>query len=88
MVAWHKGHAINWVLQTLNDRTDRLVFYFGDDRTDEDAFASMPDGITVKVGQSTSSSLARYQLADPAAVEGFLTWMAETLSPELDIIEL
>ena len=49
-VAWHKGQAIHWVLQQLGDPMGRLVLYLGDDRTDEDAFACLPDGITVKVG--------------------------------------
>ncbi len=34
----------------LGDGANRLVFYLGDDRTDEDAFACLPDAITVKVG--------------------------------------
>lgn len=41
--------------------------FFGDDVTDEDAFAALgPDAITVKVGSGPSR--ARYRLADPAAV--------------------
>jgi trehalose 6-phosphate phosphatase len=79
-VAWHKGKAVNWVVEHLEDPRRRLVFYIGDDRTDEDAFASLPDGITVNVGRGAPSQ-ARYELTDPAAVELFLRWLLEKLSP-------
>ena len=43
----------------------------GDDRTDEDLFASLPpDGISVHVGSGRTS--ARYRLSDYAAVRAFL----------------
>jgi trehalose-phosphatase len=79
IVAWHKGEAINWVIQHLEDPSHRLVFYLGDDRTDEDAFACLPDGVTVKIGRGQTSTLARYQLANPDSVERFLTWLADKL---------
>jgi trehalose 6-phosphate phosphatase len=80
-VSWHKGRAVGWVLQHLDDPAHRLVFYLGDDRTDEDAFASLANGVTVNVGHVQSPTHARYQLADPAAVHGFLVWLAEKLCP-------
>lgn len=73
-VNWHKGSAVKWVLDRLHDRARRLVFYIGDDQTDEDAFASLPDGVTAKVGPG-SSAHARFALADPAAVQHFLEWL-------------
>lgn len=47
--------------------------YFGDDVTDEDAFARLtrPADVTVKVGPG--STAARYRLADEPAVAGCLT---------------
>ena len=78
-VSWHKGSAVNWVARALEDLRRRLVIYVGDDRTDEDAFASLPEGITVKVGDGPSSQ-AGFQLEDPAAVEQFLTWLVEKLA--------
>lgn len=43
------------------------IVYLGDDITDEDAFAAMGDAdVSVRVG--TGDSVARYRLADPAAV--------------------
>jgi trehalose 6-phosphate phosphatase len=78
-VYWHKGSAVNWVASRLEDPDHRLVFFIGDDRTDEDAFASLPEGVTIKVGHEGPTQ-ARYQLADPAAVELFLVWLLEKLS--------
>ncbi len=78
-VYWHKGRAVNWVASHLEDPDHRLVFFIGDDRTDEDAFASLPDGVTIKVGHEARTQ-AHYQLADPAAVELFLKWLLEKLS--------
>ena len=80
-VSWHKGSAVNWVASHLEDPDHRLVFFIGDDRTDEDAFASLPEGVTIKVGRAASTQ-ARYQLADPAAVELFLAWLLEKLSAQ------
>ena len=78
-VSWNKGTAVQWVIERLDESSHRLVFYFGDDRTDEDAFASLPDGVTVKVASEATRTLARYQLTDPDAVEHFLSWLAEKL---------
>ena len=43
------------MLDQLHDRASPLVFYIGDDQTDEDAFASLPDGVTAKVGPGSSA---------------------------------
>ncbi len=72
---WHKGAAALWINQRL-DHGNALSIYLGDDTTDEDAFRALPDGITVKVGDSTVTS-ARYHLADPCAVHEFLRWVAK-----------
>lgn len=59
-----KGKAIAHLRQALYAP---IVVFFGDDVTDEDVFAVMsPEDVSVKVGQETS--LARYRVADPAAV--------------------
>jgi trehalose 6-phosphate phosphatase len=84
-VSWHKGQALLWVLDHLEDggdaTADRLVFHLGDDRTDEDAFASLPDGVTVKVGPPDAPTRARYRLDDPSSVEQFLTWLLDHMRP-------
>lgn len=39
-IEWDKGHALEYLLDTLglSNSTDVLPLYIGDDRTDEDAF--------------------------------------------------
>ena len=80
-VAWHKGEALDWIMRHLGDPARRLMFYLGDDRTDEDAFARFPERRDRQDRSSPSSTLARYHLADPAAVERFLGWLAGKLAP-------
>jgi trehalose 6-phosphate phosphatase len=54
--------------------------YFGDDRTDEDAFAELVSrGIGVLVGEARPS-LARYRVESPAAVARVLTALAASLT--------
>ena len=79
-VSWHKGHAVVWTMQQLGIGASSLAFFLGDDRTDEDAFAALPDGITVKVGSPGTPTEARYWLPDPDAVRAFLVWLDEQLA--------
>jgi len=72
-VDWNKGHAVCLLIARLGI-AERFVFYFGDDRTDEDAFAALPQGITVRVGQARASR-ARYSLRDPGEVHHFVEWL-------------
>lgn len=39
-INWDKGHALEYLLETLGlgSSSDVLPFYIGDDKTDEDAF--------------------------------------------------
>jgi trehalose-phosphatase len=73
---WHKGCAVSWINARL-DLFDDLCIYFGDDKTDEDAFGILPDAMTFKVGKD-SASLAKYQVESPAEVGEFLQWLAIT----------
>ncbi len=71
---WNKGAAVRWILDRVGG--DGMVsIYFGDDRTDEDAFRALPDGLTFKVGCAERTD-ARYRVSGPAAVEEFLEWLA------------
>ncbi len=72
-IHWHKGKACLW-LREARGLDDALTIYIGDDRTDEDAFQMLLDGITVKVGASEVSA-AHYFLADPNEVKWFLDWL-------------
>jgi trehalose 6-phosphate synthase/phosphatase len=66
----HKGLVLRGLL-----RPGDLALAIGDDRTDEDLFASLPaDALTVRVGRG--SSVARYHLPDVAAVRSLLRALA------------
>jgi trehalose-phosphatase len=65
-----KGAAIRDAVRRL--RSPFLPIYIGDDTTDEPAFALLDRGITVKVGGSGRDTRARYWLASPAEVRGFI----------------
>lgn len=73
-IDWNKGTASSWIRQHVYS-DDALLICVGDDETDEDAFVTLADAITVKVARSTDTG-AKYQLADPAAVTRFLFWLA------------
>jgi len=70
---WTKGHAALWVMKQLRRRSI-LPIYIGDDRTDEDAFEALVDGITIRVG-ADGESKARYYVRDVEEVVAFLRWM-------------
>lgn len=74
-VNWHKGRAVRWVQAKLRHRRT-LSIYFGDDITDEDAFAVLSDGITVKVGEGAETA-AQYFVPGPEHVTEFLEWLAD-----------
>jgi trehalose 6-phosphate phosphatase len=40
-VDWHKGKAVDFILDHLGPPADAPVLYIGDDRTDEDAFRAL-----------------------------------------------
>lgn len=76
-----KGGAVARFLQQPPFRGRRPVF-LGDDLTDEHAFAvvNAQDGISVLVG-ARSPSVARWHLADPAAVRAWLHRAAAATQP-------
>ncbi|WP_266074996.1 trehalose-phosphatase [Haladaptatus caseinilyticus] len=77
-VDWHKGRAIRWLYDHhVPDDETWLPLYVGDDRTDEDAFDTLPDsGLAVKVGHHPPT-VARYRVADPSSVQTIIAWLAE-----------
>ncbi|HEV3116640.1 MAG TPA: trehalose-phosphatase [Gemmataceae bacterium] len=77
-VHWTKGDAVRWLKERLG-RQDALAIYIGDNPSDEEAFAALPDGITIRVG-SVPETAAQYHVNDPAEVEEFLGWLANVLA--------
>lgn len=73
-VNWHKGAAVRWIRNRTH--SNALSMYIGDDVTDEDAFAALPDGITVQVG-GLKDTLAAFHVAGPTEVYGFLRHVCE-----------
>lgn len=72
-VNWHKGYAVKWIAREILPASS-LPIYIGDDVTDEDAFAALPDGITIRVGEAAETH-AQYSLSDVHAVGQFLHWL-------------
>jgi alpha,alpha-trehalase len=63
-VAWDKGKAVRWLLETLElSGKNVLPVFFGDDVTDEDAFAALAaDGLTIRVGPPDEPTHARFHV--------------------------
>jgi trehalose 6-phosphate phosphatase len=74
-VDWNKGTAVRWI-QQASASADTLSVYVGDDATDEDAFAALPEGVTVRVGHAKRTA-AGYYLDDQKAVTHFLAWLGQ-----------
>lgn len=72
-ITWNKGHAVKWIAREVLP-AGSVPIYLGDDVTDEDGFAAIPEGITIKVGGSAETG-AQYLLPDIPAVAQFLTWL-------------
>ncbi|GGH16386.1 trehalose-phosphatase [Silvibacterium dinghuense] len=76
-VDWHKGKAAEWILQQIASPAP-LIIAMGDDRTDEDIFRSVPDSISIKVGEGPTS--ARFRVGDPGEVGRVLELIREAVS--------
>jgi len=78
---WHKGRAVEWIMQTLEqkDGVTYMPIYLGDDITDEDAFRAMPNnGIGILVGEHPSPSAACCQLPDVWEVQKLLNYLVRS----------
>ncbi|XP_058225642.1 probable trehalose-phosphate phosphatase C isoform X1 [Rhododendron vialii] len=74
---WDKGHALNYLLDTLGlgASSDVLPIYIGDDRTDEDAFKAIRnrgDGYPIVVSSTPKDTMALFSLRNPSEVNKFL----------------
>ena len=69
-----KGKAVRAQLDSLPN--DTLPVYLGDDLSDEAAFAALPEGGAVHVGEGTFSK-AQYRLEGVENVQTFLSKLQE-----------
>jgi trehalose-phosphatase len=79
-VDWHKGKAVEWIRSAVDvgPTTGVGVVYLGDDRTDEDAFATIGmRGVSIGVGDRPHDHLIRFRLASPASVGRFFERLCE-----------
>ena len=80
---WHKGHAVTWLLQRLEQQGPLgPVYFLGDDLTDEDAFAVLadrPGAAGIALRDRPRETFARYALEDTEEVRRFLVELQERL---------
>ena len=69
-IDWNKGKAVRWIMKALNlSWEDHMVFYFGDDTTDEDAFRAVNSrGVGILVSDKDKVSAAGFRLSSPDEV--------------------
>lgn len=79
---WIKGHAALWLMKEIHRRSV-LPVYIGDDRTDEDAFRALAEGITIRVGAHEGSK-AHYYVRDVKEVIALLRWIAQPSQRDSD----
>ena len=67
---WDKGKAVNYITDQIKanlNLANGLRIYIGDDRTDEDAFKVVKDGITIYVqNENDLNTEAEFYLKDPS----------------------
>ena len=80
-IDWNKGRAIEWLMNLLEIRKKyTMVFYLGDDITDEDAFEALKTyGTGVVVGNEPRKTKAHYRLNDVGDVSAFLNWLSSVM---------
>ena len=67
----NKGLFVKFLLKSFKNSKKLTVIYLGDDKTDEDVFKALKNGITILVGHNKKSS-AKYSLKNPTEVVAFL----------------
>lgn len=85
-IDWHKGRALEWLLDTLplGNKEDVLAIFIGDDLTDEDALVAVEKrgnkGIGILVGEHGENSAATYWLKDVSTVQHWLEKLDQLLA--------
>jgi trehalose 6-phosphate phosphatase len=73
--SWNKGAAVLWINHRRGIGEEGTI-YIGDDVTDEDAFRVLQDGVTIRVGGTSTRTGARFALNNPAEVSRLLESIA------------
>jgi alpha,alpha-trehalase len=77
---WHKGRALEWLLNELAEDKNTVPIFIGDDVTDEDALKVIhQSGIGILAGDHGDKTWARYIVADTIEVEDFLQKLSEAV---------
>ncbi|KAK1302342.1 putative trehalose-phosphate phosphatase 6 [Acorus calamus] len=81
-INWNKGHALEYVLETLGFGSSSDVFpmYLGDDTTDEDAFKVLRkrgQGLPILVSSNPMETKASFSLRNPSEVQSFLLCLSK-----------
>ena len=71
-IHWTKADAVKWIREQTVPQS--LPIYVGDDTTDEDAFAAMTEGVTIKIGACEQTN-AQYLIECQDKVLEFLHWL-------------
>jgi trehalose 6-phosphate phosphatase len=77
-VYWNKATAIGLIKDRLG-HPDALTIFVGDDVGDEDAFAELPEAVTVKVHDGSVATAASFHVRDCDEVCQFLQWLDDSL---------
>ena len=80
-VDWHKGRAIEWLLERLSlSHKDVFPIYVGDDLTDEDAFQALAGrGLAIAVGDEDRPTASDLRVASPDGVRRLLAFFSSII---------
>lgn len=78
-IDWHKGKAVEWILNVLRfDPKRQAAIYIGDDTTDEDAFAALVHkGFGILVADPARASKAKYVVKNTPEVQKVLEFFIQ-----------
>jgi trehalose 6-phosphate phosphatase len=80
-IEWHKGYALDWLMQKLGLNPEQnFPVFIGDDVTDEDAFSVVREnGLGIMTGSHGQNTAASYRLNDTKEVYRFLNKLKQLI---------
>lgn len=74
---WNKGSAVRWIRERIK-ATDVLPVVVGDDPTEEDAYVTLGDAISIRAGSGLPGpTTARYSLSGQGSVGDVIAWLLD-----------